>query len=100
MINPQRLPLPVRVTPLVAWSVVLIVFSVSSFLWLISEPIVHIIYTSLYGMIPSEAVGPADVMKYEFYAILIIINLLFVLWAFLVTTRRQPVTTPGQAYPY
>jgi hypothetical protein len=85
---------PVRVQPLVAWTVFLIVFSLTAFFWLIGEPIVHSVYASFYSSLPSEAVSTADFLKFLYYAILIIIDSVFALWAFLVTVRRQPVVNP------
>ncbi len=90
---------PVRVSPLAAWTVFLLVFCLTAFFWLIGEPIINATYTAFYSSLPIEAVGTADFMKVVYYAILIVIDSVFALWAFLVTVRRQPVISPyGAGY--
>jgi len=83
------------VSPLVAWTVVLLAVSITALLWLGSAPIISALYTATSGQLSEQATGPAMMMRLEFIAIPIVIDVLFVIWAFLVTTRRQAVTTPG-----
>ena len=83
------------VQPLTAWLIVIIAVSMSGVAWLISAPIVSVFYSATADMLPEEAAGAALTMRIEFMVIPIIIDCLFVIWAFLVTTRRQPVIQGG-----
>ena len=82
-------------SPLVAWAVVLLAVCITGMLWLASAPIISALYTATSGQISEQALGTAMMMRLEFIAIPIVIDVLFVIWAFLVTTRRQAVTTAG-----
>lgn len=84
----------IQVTPLVAWAIVLIAYSITGMLFIAGEPIITGVYNVLYNQIPDQAVPIATTLRLLFYAIPIAIDLLLSLWAFLVTTRRQPVTRP------
>jgi len=83
------------VQPLTAWLIVIIAVSLSGVTWLISAPIVSALYSATSGMLPEEAEGVALTMRIEFMIIPIIIDVLLAVWAFLVTTRRQPVIQGG-----
>ena len=82
------------VSPLVAWAIVIVCFSLTGMLFLASEPIVAAIYTAMYGMVPAEGAGTMNMIKLLYYGIPVAFNLGLFLWAMLVTTRRQPVIGP------
>lgn len=63
-------------------------------LFLASEPMVATVYTALYGMVPDEGAPTMNMLKLLYYAIPIGWNIGLFIWAFLVTTRRQPVINP------
>lgn len=79
------------VSPLVAWAIVIIAFSITGLMFLASEPIIATVYSSLFGMVPDEGVPTMNMLKMLYYAIPVGVNVLLFIWAFLVTTRRQPV---------
>jgi hypothetical protein len=83
------------VQPLTAWLIVIIAVSFSGVTWLISAPIVQAFYSATSGMLPEEAEGIAMTMRIEFMIVPIIIDVLLAVWAYLVTTRRQPVIQGG-----
>ena len=82
-------------SPLTAWLIVVIAVSMSGATWLISAPIVQVLYSSTSGYLPEEAEGIALTLRLEFMIIPIIIDLLLTVWAYLVTTRRQAVIQGG-----
>jgi hypothetical protein len=96
--QPQYNPQFVRVTPLVAWSLVILAYCMTGMLFLAGEPIISGIYSALYNSLPDQAIGSANTLKLLFYAVPILFDLLLSLWAFLVTTRRYPVTTRGPVF--
>lgn len=96
MINPKFQPRFIRVTPFVAWAIVLIAYSITGMLFIAGEPILTGLFSALYGQLPDQAVPIANTMRILFYVLPIALDLLLSLWAFLVTTRRQPVTKPIQ----
>jgi hypothetical protein len=67
----------------------------SGAVWLISAPIVQVLYSSTSAYLPEEAEGIALTLRLEFMIIPIIMDCLLAVWAFLVTTRRQPVVQGG-----
>ncbi len=87
-------PMFIQVTPLIAWAIVIIAYSITGMLFIAGEPIVSGVYNALYGDLPDQAVNTASMMRLLFYILPIALDLLLSLWAFLVTTRRQPVTRP------
>ena len=84
----------IRVTPLVAWAIVLIAYSITGMLFIAGEPILTGVFSTTYDDLPDQAVPIANMLRTLFYALPIAFDLLLSLWAFLVTTRRQPVTRP------
>ena len=86
------------VSPLQAWSLVIIACSITFLLWIISAPFVAAFYTATNGKISDEAQGAANMMRIEFIIFPIAICIGLAVWAALVTTRRQIVTTPGAYY--
>jgi hypothetical protein len=82
------------VSPLVAWSVTLIAIVVTGLLWVVSAPIVSALYAATESGLTEEAQGAANTLRLQFITIPVILDVGLVLWAFLVTTRRQVVTTP------
>jgi len=83
------------VQPLTAWLIVIVAVSLSGVTWLISAPIVQALYSATSGMLPEEAEGVAMTLRIQFMIFPIIIDLLLVVWAYLVTTRRQAVVQGG-----
>ena len=83
------------VQPLTAWLIVIVAVSMSGAVWLVSAPIVSALYLATGSYLPEEAEGIAATMRIEFMIIPIIIDCLLAVWAFLVTTRRQPVIQGG-----
>jgi len=83
------------VSPIFAWTITLIAIVVTAMLWLVSAPIVSALFSSTSGLLPEEASGAVLTMRLEFITIPIIICIGFIVWAYLVTTRRQLVTRPG-----
>ena len=63
--------------------------------WLISAPIVSAFFSATSSMLPEEAEGAAMTLRIQFIVFPIIIDCLLAVWAFLVTTRRQPVIQGG-----
>jgi hypothetical protein len=94
MLNTKYQPMFVQVTPLVAWAIVIIAYSITGMLFVAGEPIVTGLFGALYSQLPDQSIPIADTLRLLFYALPIAIDLLLSLWAFLVTTRRQPVTRP------
>ena len=83
------------VQPLTAWIIVIIAVSMSGATWLISAPIVQALYSATSDMLPEEAAGAAMTLRIQFMIIPIIMDCLLVVWAYLVTTRRQMVIQGG-----
>jgi hypothetical protein len=83
------------VSPLRAWSLVIVAVVSTVMIWVVSAPIVTAFYGAANGLLSEEAEGPATTLRLEFIMLPIVICIGLVIWAFLVTTRRQLVTAPG-----
>ena len=90
--------IPVRVSPLLAWTVALMGIVITAMLWVVSAPIVTAFYNAMGSDLPEQAQGPSTTLRLQFIIFPVIICVGLVVWAFLVTTRRQVVTRPGGYY--
>jgi len=88
----------IMATPFQAWAIVLIASSITFLIWIVSAPVISAMYTATSGQISDEAQGAANMMRLEFIVFPVIITVGLTIWAALVTTRRQAVTTPGGWY--
>lgn len=82
----------VRVTPMVAWVIVIAVYFLTALLFISGEGIISGVYAMLYPELSKEAVGPANILRTLYYVIPILFDIFITVWAFLVTTRRQVLT--------
>jgi heme/copper-type cytochrome/quinol oxidase subunit 2 len=86
------------VSVLKAWLVTLFTWVITGMLWVVAAPVVSALYTATSDMLPEEATSASMMLRLEFILFPIAISIGFTVWAFLVTTRRQVVTTRGEYY--
>jgi hypothetical protein len=94
----MKTPLPIQVSPLVAWSLVLLTVSGTFLTWLIGEPIRAALMTQFASQLADETIPPLNILNVTWFGIPIVVSILITVWAYLVTTRRQPVISPGGYY--